>query len=572
MIHGKIHHNAGHFLMYLEPHAAMVAKKIFTRLKDRNAAPGVLTLKASPETAADLEMLLFRFKHQFEMDGQTKATIAKLSTEHHDRVSNLEAIMSTAYQANVNDDLVLPLRGYQRIGRDWMRRAGFGILGDDIGLGKTAQAIGAMATGEHLPAAVVTLTHLTKQWQRELQKFAPHLRSHIISTGKLYPLPTITLNGKECGPDVVILNYGVKLSNWGEVLGRYCKIAFFDECQELRRAEKEPGVFTDKYAGAVSLSMGTGRAIGMSASPIYNYGGEIFNVYDALRPGCLGEWSEFAAEHCTNYDRSRASLKDPDGFGGYLRNNFLMLRRTRKDVGRELGPCQRITVPVDADKAQLDKIEGRAGELARIILGTVKGGKGEARNASAEIENIVRQATGVAKAPQVAAFVKGLMDQGEKVVLFGWHRAVYDIWLEQLKEYNPVMYTGSESPGQKEAARDRFIRGESKLMIVSLRSGIGLDGLQYVANTCVFGELDWSPEVHKQCIGRVHRDGREAGSTVMAYFLVSDSGLDPIMSEVLGLKDEQSTWLMDGAPTAITQRVDDKIIKRVAEKYAKGVT
>jgi SNF2 family DNA or RNA helicase len=192
--------------------------------------------------------------------------------------------------------------------------------------------------------------------------------------------------------------------------------------------------------------------------------------------------------------------------------------------------------------------------------------------ASSEIENIVRQATGVAKAPQVAAFVKGLMDQGEKVVLFGWHRAVYDIWLEQLKEYNPVMYTGSESPGQKEAARDRFIRGESKLMIVSLRSGIGLDGLQYVANTCVFGELDWSPEVHKQCIGRVHRDGREAGSTVMAYFLVSDSGLDPIMSEVLGLKDEQSTWLMDGAPTAITQRVDDKIIKRVAEKYAKGVT
>ena len=124
----------------------------------------------------------------------------------------------------------------------------------------------------------------------------------------------------------------------------------------------------------------------MSASPIYNYGGEIFNVFDALRPGCLGDWNEFAAEHCTNYDRSRASLKDPDGFGSYLRSNFLMLRRTRKDVGRELGPCQRITIPVDADPSKIDEIRGRAGELARIILGDVKGGRGDARNSRAELE------------------------------------------------------------------------------------------------------------------------------------------------------------------------------------------
>lgn len=70
-----------------------------------------------------------------------------------------------------------------------------------------------------------------------------------------------------------------------------------------------------------------------------------------------------------------------------------------------------------------------------------------------------------------------------------------------------------------------------------LRSGTGIDGLQYVCSTAVSGELDWSPGVHEQCIGRVHRDGQ--AEPVMAYFLLSDSGRDPIVSDVLGVKREQ---------------------------------
>jgi hypothetical protein len=38
----------------------------------------------------------------------------------------------------------------------------------------------------------------------------------------------------------------------------------------------------------------------------------------------------------------------------------------------------------------------------------------------------MRQATGIAKAPYVAEFVKLLLESEQKVVLFGWHRDVYD--------------------------------------------------------------------------------------------------------------------------------------------------
>src|SRR5690606_4870756 len=96
---------------------------------------------------------------------------------------------------------------------------------------------------------------------------------------------------------------------------------------------------------------------------------------------------------------------------------------------------------------------------------------------------------------------------------------------------------GSESFRQKEEAKKRFVEGDCPLFIMSLRSGAGLDGLQGVCNTVVFGELDWSPGVHEQCIGRVHRDGQNQSTNV--YYLLATEGSDPIVADVLGVKRAQ---------------------------------
>ncbi len=162
---------------------------------------------------------------------------------------------------------------------------------------------------------------------------------------------------------------------------------------------------------------------------------------------------------------------------------------------------------------------------------------------SEELDWKLRQATGVAKAGFVADFVKLLVESGEKVVLYGWHLDVYAIWKERLADLKPAFYTGSESTPQKEESRRRFIAGETQVLIMSLRAGAGLDGLQGVCRNVVFGELDWSPMVHEQAIGRVHRDGQ--AEQVMAYFLVAEAGSDPIVADVLGLKKSQIRGILD---------------------------
>jgi SNF2 family DNA or RNA helicase len=188
-------------------------------------------------------------------------------------------------------------------------------------------------------------------------------------------------------------------------------------------------------------------------------------------------------------------------------------------------------------------------------------------NAAGMFDSLMRQATGIAKAPYVAEFVKLLLDSEARIVLFGWHREVYNIWLERLKEFNPVLYTGTESVNQKEAAiREFAVHLNSRVLIMSLRSGAGVDGLQGSCRTAVFGELDWSPGVHEQCVGRIHRDGQP--EPCLAYFLVAEDGADPIMVDVLGIKREQIEGVRN-PNRALAERVDtgENNIRRLAKEF-----
>src|SRR3546814_7127408 len=81
-----------------------------------------------------------------------------------------------------------------------------------------------------------------------------------------------------------------------------------------------------------------------------------------------------------------------------------MLRRTRAEVGRELPALTKIPHTIDADTAVLEKAEGDAERLARIILARNERFRGEQMNAAGQFDAPKRQATGVAKEPFVAEY------------------------------------------------------------------------------------------------------------------------------------------------------------------------
>lgn len=78
-------------------------------------------------------------------------------------------------------------------------------------------------------------------------------------------------------------------------------------------------------------------------------------------------------------------------------------------------------------------------------------------------------------------------------------------------------------------------------------------------------ELDWSPGMHDQCIGRLHRDGQD--ESVVAYFLVSEIGSDPVIAEVLNIKRMQSEPLRDPDAELVEEAQDTRgRVRKLAEE------
>jgi len=543
-----------------EPHVTITLKRLFRGINKTNM--GEVFITNTPTNCRELEW----FTSRYPMEIVDSDALRRGAEEQRAIEADVFSLMDGTYQPP-SFDLAVPLRDYQKIPPAMTLRTGGLLVADELGVGKTAMGIALFAEPRALPALVVTLTHLPRQWEAEIKRFAPKLHVRIVTTGT--PTKDETRGKKQKVlfsdfPDVLIMNYH-KLAGWSESLASVIKSVVFDEAHELRRMGSQ------KYSAASYLSKHVAFRMGLTGTPIFNYGSEIFPVLDVLRPGVLGTHEEFIREWCGGQldSKGRAKIKEPKAFGTYARDAGLMIRRTRADVGRELPPLTRVPHYVDANLEALDKIGDAAAELATVILRQGEMRRGEKMMASEEFNNALRQATGIAKAPFVADFVRMLVESGEKVILFGWHREVYSIWLDRLKDLNPVMFTGSESTNQKEAAKQAFVSGVSPVLIMSLRSGAGLDGLQGICRTGVIGELDWAAGVHEQCIGRWYRDGQTEPCT--AYFMISDYGSDPTMVDVLGLKRQQLEGIRDPYAAAVEQATDvSGHVRRLAEDFLRS--
>lgn len=542
-----------------EPHVVVRLKRVFPRLSRQQGTR--ITIKDTLETCRDLAW----FFERYPMVVAEEAHLLRRAEQHRESATIVHELFAGLRQPR-SFDLALPARDYQRLAAELALRTRGLLIADDVGLGKTCQAICMLTDPSTRPALVVTLTHLTRQWENEIRKFAPSLTTHILKKGSPYNY-TAQANLFSGGhPDVLICNYH-KLAGWSETLAGLVKSVIFDEVHELRSGPQKGNDGSAKGTAARVIAEAAEYRLGLTATPIFNYGGEFFNVLETLRPGALGSKTEFLTEWCVGFPRPQ--IQAPKQFGAYVRDEGYMLRRTRKEVARELPTLTRAPHHVDADPDRLAQIDTAAGELARIILNKASRAlaQGEQFRAGGELEGLVRQATGIAKAPAVAAFVRMLVENGERVVLYGWHREVYKIWLERLKEFKPALYTGSESANQKDEAKRRFVEKETPILIISLRSGAGLDGLQYAeCRNVVFGELDWSPACHEQCEGRVHRDGQD--EPVCAYYLITDQGSDPIVADVLGVKRGQLEGLRDPQGNAFAEvDVGGDRARQLAEMY-----
>jgi hypothetical protein len=524
----------------LLPNVSIRFKQLFAGV--RKSSTGPFPLIDTLDNATDL--LWFTQRYPLTVSTSDIRYLKKRSKQHTTLVEKTESILSPNYQATERGGLKAgqSLRWYQLTALDFIESVNSVLLIDDVGLGKSYEGLGIGLLPKKLPLVIVCQPHLQEQWAQKAAEFID-LSVHCLKGNTPYELPSA---------DIYIVKYS-QLSPWVDVLSSgWIKAIAFDEIQELRT-----GTESNKGHAARIICEAVETRVGLTATLIYNYGIEAFNIVNIIRPGLLGTKDEFSREWCGH----AGVVKNPDALGAYLRETQMILRRTKKDVGQEAKQKRPHVEWVAHSEKDVKDIEQLAEQLAIQALSSDR----DSRHAAGQFSLRMRMMTGIAKAKAVAAYVRMFVETGTPILLFGWHHEVYDIWAKELSDLNPLFYTGRQSTAQKEKNKHAFIRGESNILVMSLRSGAGTDGLQHRASTCIYGEFDWSPKVHTQCTGRLDRDGQV--DEVFAFYVATQYGSDPAILDVLGLKESQSHGIIDPGEDAIIHEIDVDKIKNLALAY-----
>ena len=446
-------------------------------------------------------------------------------------------------RAKTGDQFRGKLMNFQKEGLDFLlKSSGNALLADEMGLGKTVQTLSYVSTEKQtFPVLIVAPLVTLNNWEREIEKFLKKksrngriLESEspsvtLIRTGKSKELP-IT--------DIYVINYELLLKRSDDLEKVGIRTIVCDEVHNLRSKTTQKYKAVKKLAALPTVQY----RIGLSGTPIYNRGSEIWPIIDILKPGLLGSFKEFCEYFCYVNDKGKAIVLENKRAS--LRNELqkhVMLRRKKADVLKELKDKVRYKEVIASDTdyylEELDKIWKKLESEQKEAQTEFSKSASYHRAIQSE-----RQIAGVAKLPHVINFVKNIMEIEESVVVFCHHKVIHKLLHESLQEFTPVSIIGGQSDNLRQDQIDKFQKGESKLMIAGIRAGnvgINLTRAKYV----IFAELDWSPAIHRQAEDRLHRIGQK--NTVFAYYLIGNGTLDDHVASILVDKSYEIDAIMD---------------------------
>ena len=446
-------------------------------------------------------------------------------------------------RAKPGDQFRGKLMNFQKEGLDFLlKSSGNALLADEMGLGKTVQTLSYVSTEKQtFPVLIVAPLVTLNNWEREVEKFLKKKSRNgrivesesptvtLIRTGKAKELPKT---------DIYIINYELLLKRSDDLEQVGIRTIVCDEVHNLRSKTTQKYKAVKKLAALSTVQY----RIGLSGTPIYNRGSEIWPIIDILKPGLLGSFKEFCEYFCYVNDKGKAIVLENKRAS--LRNELqkhVMLRRKKADVLKELKDKVRYKEVIASDTdyylEELDKIWKKLEDEQKEAQTEFSKSASYHRAIQSE-----RQIAGVAKLPHVINFVKNIMEIEESVVVFCHHKLIHKLLHESLQEFSPVSIIGGQSDATRQDQIDKFQKGESKLMIAGIRAGnvgINLTKAKYV----IFAELDWSPAIHRQAEDRLHRIGQK--NTVFAYYLIGNGTLDDHVASILVDKSYEIDAIMD---------------------------
>ena len=397
---------------------------------------------------------------------------------------------------------------------------------------------------------IICPASLKINWQREWQRWDTKGLSVGIA-GKTYP-----------DTDVTIINYDI-LKKWRKELRESdYQLMIIDEAHYLKngKADRTREVFggikraSDKHIIERLSPIQATRKLLLTGTPILSVPREIWNIVKECDPTGLGaDWFSFAKRYCKLFELKRfnpskgreerigwdwSGADNLEELQGLLRQRF-MIRRLKKDVLTELPPKTRQIIVLEAKK-NLTKLL----ECEKLSYEEYVKKHGDTITPSPAFTEYAkaRKEVALAKVPYVLDYIKEVLNETEKIIVFCHHLEV----LDQLAEAFPkvsVRLDGRVSQVDRQAAIDSFQNDpDIRLFFGGIQAaGVGIN--LTAAKISIFAELSFVPAEITQCEDRLHRIGQR-GNVLIRHVILNGS-LDQRIVQTLIRKQEIADKALD---------------------------
>jgi SWI/SNF-related matrix-associated actin-dependent regulator 1 of chromatin subfamily A len=418
------------------------------------------------------------------------------------------------------------------------------IMGDEPGLGKTAQAIGVLTVSKAFPALVICPASLKVNWQRELKKFGG-LNAVILSDDnrstwqRFWELKT--KDGRPCA-EVFITNYESLKKYFVTKIrreGRFSlKSVDFDERKDLFRtiiideSHKCKTATTQQSKFVQGLAMGKEYILELTGTPVVNNNTDLIQQLTIMgRLGDFGGYSKFVSRYCAGM-RQSSHLKELN----YLLRKNCFFRRLKKDVLTQLPDKTRSYLIMDIDNRKEYKDAER--DVIKYLI-QYKNADDEKiqktiRGAIMVKMNILKQISAKGKVQGAIDIIHNTIDGGQKLIVFCFLKEVV---AELKREFrDAVTVTGDDNDKQKQWAVDRFQTDDAcRLIILNYRSG-GTGLTLTAASNVLFVEFPWTYSDCCQAEDRAHRNGQK--NAVNCVYLLGRDTIDEYMYNLIQSKKD----------------------------------
>ena len=499
-----------------------------------------------------------------------------LEVDSRDNLYEMLAKLNDSSQFSLIENPALlkaQLRDYQKRGVSWLcylEMLGLnGCLADDMGLGKTMQVIAMLIlekqASKTAPTLLIAPTSVIGNWEKEIQKFSPHLKT-LIHHGSQREKESAAFTTLCLEQDMLITSYTLARKDNALLSKVDWHRVVLDEAQNI----KNPKAAQTKAI----LKLNATHRLALTGTPVENRLMDLWSIFNFLNPNYLGKQTQFRKAYELPIQRDNDPIKST--VLKQLIQPFILRRlKTDKNIIKDL-----------PDKVESKQYCNLSKEQASLYQAVVK----DVEEQLEEKEGIERQGLMLStlmklkqicnhpmqflqdgsaftsershKLERITGMLGEAIEDGDSVLIFTQFTEIGEQLVKYLntEKHVPTHYIhGGVSRKKREQMIEDFQDPESppSIFVLSLKAG-GVGITLTRANHVFHFDRWWNPAVENQATDRAFRIGQK--KNVFVHKFITLGTLEERIDQMIEDKQKMADSIIGNDESWLT-KLDNQAFK-----------